>query len=203
MLTGSGAAAKTIHIVALGDSLTAGFQLPESSSFPTVLERRLRADGFDVEISNAGVSGDTATDGLARLAWSTPDGVDLVIVELGANDMLRNLPPSIARSALDKTLSELRNRKIPAVLAGMHSLANWGHQYRAEFERIYPDLAAQYSLPLYPFFLEGVAGHPELTLGDGLHPNAKGVEAMVGNFLPFIEPVLVERFGRPSSSPAK
>lgn len=197
------ASARTIHIVALGDSLTAGFQLQESAAFPSVLQRKLRDAGFDVEIANAGVSGDTSTDGLARLDWSTPEGTDLVIVELGANDMLRNIPPSTPRKNLVEILSKLRDRKIPAVLAGMQSLANWGEAYRAQFESIYPDLAAQFSVPLYPFFLDGVSGHADMTLGDGLHPNARGVETIVGKFVPFLQPILVEKFGAPASSPRK
>lgn len=195
VLSGSIAHARTLHIVALGDSLTAGFGLPDSAAFPNVLQRRLKEKGFDVEISNAGVSGDTTAGGLARLDWSTPGGTDLVIVELGANDMLRNLPPAGARKNLEAILSNLRDRKIPAVLAGMKSLGNWGEQYLREFEGIYPDLAAQFSAPLYPFFLEGVSGQADLTLPDGLHPNAKGVERIVDSFLPFIERVLIDRFG--------
>jgi acyl-CoA thioesterase-1 len=199
----SGASGKTIHIVALGDSLTAGFQLQESAAFPSALERRLRESGFDVEVSNAGVSGDTAADGLARLDWSTPQGTDLVIVELGANDMLRNIPPSTPREALDRILSKLRDRKIPAVLVGMRSLANWGEQYREQFESIYPDLAARFSVPLFPFFLDGVSGHPELTLGDSLHPTVEGVQKIIDAFVPFLQPILVEKFGPPTPSSRK
>ncbi|MDE2364099.1 MAG: arylesterase [Hyphomicrobiales bacterium] len=197
------AEARVLRIVALGDSLTAGLGLPEAASFPSVLERRLKKDGFDVEVSNAGVSGDTTTDGLARLDWSTPEGTDFVIVELGANDMLRGIKPAIARDALAKILSNLRDRKIPAALAGMRSLANWGDQYRAEFEAIYPDLATQFSTPLYPFFLDGAAGRPDLTQGDGMHPNPAGVEIVVDRFAPFLEPILKERFGPPSAASAK
>ncbi|MFO1117642.1 MAG: arylesterase [Beijerinckiaceae bacterium] len=192
--------ARQIQIVALGDSLTAGFGLPDSAAFPNVLQRRLKEKGFDVLISNAGVSGDTTAGGLARLEWSTPAGTDLVIVELGANDMLRNLPPSAARANLDALLSNLHDRRIATVLAGMNSLANWGDRYRQEFESIYPDLSRKYVVPLYPFFLEGVTGRPELMLPDGLHPNAKGVERIVEGFLPFIEPVLIDRFGPPAAS---
>lgn len=202
-LPSSIAYARPIQIVALGDSLTAGFGLPDSAAFPNVLQRRLKEKGFDVVVGNAGVSGDTTAGGLARLDWSTPAGTDLVIVELGANDMLRNLPPSNARQNLDSMLSRLRDRKIPVVLAGMNSLANWGDQYRRDFEGIYPDLSAKYSVPLYPFFLEGVMGHADQTLPDGLHPNAKGVERIVDGFLSFIEPVLVERFGPPAAPAGK
>ena len=194
-LTAASPVAKPLQIVALGDSLTAGFGLPDSGAFPTVLAKRLHDDGFDVRVSNAGVSGDTATGGLGRLDWSVPDGTDLVIVELGANDMLRDIAPQVARDALEKILANLRARRVPAVLAGMKSLANWGEQYRADFERIYPDLSAQYGVPLYPFFLDGVSGHPELTLDDGLHPNAAGVRVIVDKFAPFLEHVLRARFG--------
>lgn len=190
---------RAIHIVALGDSLTAGLGLPESAAFPSVLQRRLKEKGFDVEIVNAGVSGDTASGGLARLEWSTPADTDLVIVELGANDMLRNTPPATPRAALESLLSKLRDRRIPAVLAGMKSLANWGEAYRQDFERIYRDLAAQFSVPLYPFFLEGVSGDARLTLGDGLHPNQQGVERIVDGFAPFLESILIERFGPPTA----
>lgn len=195
--------ARTIQIVALGDSLTAGFGLPDSAAFPNVLQRRLKEKGFDVTVGNAGVSGDTTTGGLARLDWSTPEGTDLVIIELGANDMFRNLPPSTARQNLDSMLSKLRDRNIPAVLAGMSSLANWGEQYRRDFESIYPDLSRKFAIPLYPFFLDGVTGHADMTLPDGLHPNAKGVERIVDGFLPFIEPVLVEKFGAPATPAGK
>ncbi len=194
------AAARTIHIVALGDSLTAGFGLAATESFPSVLTRRLRDEGFDAEVANAGVSGDTATGGLERLEWSIPDSADLVIVELGANDMLRDVPPAITRAALDTILGRLRARHIPAVLAGMKSVTNWGGRYRADFERIYPELSTSYNAPLYPFFLDGVAGHADLLLGDGLHPNAKGVERMVDSFTAFLSPILIARFGATSGS---
>lgn len=200
-LGAAAAQADPVRIVVLGDSLTAGFGLPESAAFPSVLQRRLKEKGFDVEIGNAGVSGDTATGGLSRLDWSTPAGTDLVIVELGANDMLRNTPPATPRAALESILSRLRDRRIPAVLAGMKSLANWGEDYRRQFERIYPDLAAQFSVPLYPFFLDGVSGNAQMTLGDGLHPNQQGVERIVDGFASFLAPILTERFGPPAAQP--
>ena len=138
------AEAKPVSIVALGDSLTAGYQLPAAEAFPNVLQARLRADGFSVEVANAGVSGDTTAGGLARLDWSVPDGTDLVIVELGANDMLRGAPPADAAQALSRITERLQARKIVVVLAGMRSIGNWGDSYRAEFEAIYPDLAKRY-----------------------------------------------------------
>ncbi|MFV0280823.1 MAG: arylesterase [Rhodoblastus sp.] len=184
-----------IKIAAFGDSLTAGYELPARAAFPAVLERRLRADGFAVEIANAGVSGDTSAGGLARLDWSTPEGTDLVIVELGANDMLRGAPPAGTVQALTTIIKRLQARKIVVVLAGMRSIDNWGAAYRAEFDAIYPDLARRFDAPLYPFFMEGVSGNRALTLPDGLHPNVAGVEKMVEGFAPFLEKTLLERFG--------
>ena len=184
-----------IRIVAFGDSLTAGYELPATAAFPAVLERRLRKDGFSVEIANAGVSGDTAGGGLARLDWSVPDGTDLVIVELGANDMLRGAPPGDARKALTEIVDRLKARRIDVVIAGMRSIANWGDAYAKEFEAIYPDLAKRAGTSLYPFFLDGVSGDRALTLPDGLHPNVAGVEKIVDGFAPFLEKHLSERYG--------
>lgn len=189
------AVAAPLKIVAFGDSLSAGYQLPATDAFPAVLEKRLRADGFDVKIANAGVSGDTSAGGLARLDWSVPEGTDLVILELGANDMLRGAPPAEAAKNLAGILERLQARKIAVVLAGMKSIANWGEAYRKEFEAIYPDLATRYGAPLYPFFLEGVSGDRTLTLADGMHPNTAGVGKIVEGFAPFLGKVLVEKFG--------
>ncbi|MCC0004975.1 MAG: arylesterase [Methylobacteriaceae bacterium] len=189
------AGAEPVRIVAFGDSLTAGYQLPAAEAFPNVLQARLRADGFSVAIANAGVSGDTAAGGLARLDWSVPDRTDLAIVELGANDMLRGAPPAEAARALAQVVERLQARNILVVLAGMRSIANWGEAYRAEFEAIYPDLAKRYGTPFYPFFLEGVAGDRALTQSDGMHPNKAGVVRIVAGFAPFLEGVLTERFG--------
>lgn len=185
----------TLRIVAFGDSLTAGYELPATAAFPPMLEKRLRADGFSVSVANAGVSGDTSAGGLARLDWSIPEGADLAIVELGANDMLRGAPPAEAAAALTQIVERLQARKIAIVLAGMKSIANWGAAYAKEFEAIYPDLASRYGVPIYPFFLEGVSGDRSLTLPDGLHPNAAGVEKMVAGFAPFLEKILVEKYG--------
>lgn len=184
-----------IKIVAFGDSLTAGYELPATAAFPAVLQKRLRADGYAVEIVNAGVSGDTSAGGLARLDWSVPDDADLVIVELGANDMLRGAPPAEAAKALSEIVERLQARKIAVVLAGMRSIANWGEAYAKEFQAIYPDLARRFGVPLYPFFLEGVAGDRALTLTDAMHPNTAGVDKIVAGFAPFIEGALTERFG--------
>src|SRR3954447_9663861 len=148
------ALARTLRIIAFGDSLSAGFMLPASASFPGQLETALRAKRLDVKVVNAGVSGDTASDGLARIDWSVPKGADLVIVEFGANDMLRGLDPSITRRALDQIITKLKARGASVLLAGMRSVTNLGESYRADFEGIYPALAKEHWVPLYPFFLE-------------------------------------------------
>ncbi len=179
-----------MRVVALGDSLTAGYNLPSSAAFPAVLERALKARGHNVEIVNAGVSGDTASGGLERLDWSVPDGADGVILELGANDMLRGLDPAATRRALDAIIARLKARGIPVLLAGMYASRNLGADYVQRFDAIYRDLAAKHGLVLYPFFLEGVAGQRQLNLPDGLHPTAKGVETIVERILPTVESFL-------------
>jgi acyl-CoA thioesterase-1 len=168
-----------IHVVALGDSLTAGYGLPAKDGFVPRLEAALAADGVRVVIANAGVSGDTASGGLARLDWSLPPGTDLVIVELGANDMLRGIDPQVTRDALDTILAR-----------GMMAAPNLGADYGRAFDRIYPELAAKYGVPLYPFFLDGVAADRTLTLPDGLHPNAAGVGVIVRGILPKAEELI-------------
>ncbi|MCI4678557.1 arylesterase [Rhodoblastus acidophilus] len=181
----SGAAGgRPLRIVALGDSLTAGHGLPADKAFPAVLQNALKAKGVDVEIVNAGVSGDTSADLLARLDWALGDGADAAIVEIGANDMLRGLDPEQTRKDIDEILAKLRARKIPFLIAGMRAAPNFGGRYAAEFEPIYMALAQKYQAPLYPFFLEGVAGHPDLQLPDGMHPNPKGVDVIVAGVLP-------------------
>jgi acyl-CoA thioesterase-1 len=181
---------RPIRLVALGDSLTAGYNLPQSAAFPTVLEAALKARGHKVEIANAGVSGDTATGGLDRLDWSVPDGTDGVILELGANDMLRGTDPDVTRRALDAIVTRLKERKIPVLLAGMYAARNLGADYTRRFDAIYPELAQKHGLTLYPFFLDGVAGQSKLSLPDGLHPSAEGVKVMVERVLPTVETFL-------------
>ena len=193
---------RPLKLVALGDSLTAGYRLPGDAAFPAVLERALAKRGHTVDIANAGVSGDTATGGLDRLDWSVPDGTDGVILELGANDMLRGTDPAVTRKALDTIIARLKARGIPVLLAGMRASANLGPDYIARFDAIYPDLARQYGLVLYPFFLAGVAGERGLNLDDGLHPNPKGVEAIVAGILPSVESFL-GRLGKPAPEPAR
>jgi acyl-CoA thioesterase I len=179
-----------VKVVALGDSLTAGYGLPDKDGFVPQLQSALTAKGVAAEIQNAGVSGDTASDGLARLDWSVPDGTDAVILELGANDMLRGINPDVTRKALDAILDRLTQRHIAVLLCGMRAAPNLGPDYVREFERIYPDLATKYGAPLYPFFLDGVAADPKLTQHDGLHPNATGVGIIVGRILPKVEDLI-------------
>jgi acyl-CoA thioesterase-1 len=173
-----------VHIVALGDSLTAGYGLPDKDGFVPRLQAALSAKDASAEVANAGVSGDTASDGLARLDWSVPQGTDAVIVELGANDMLRGIKPEVTRAALDAILQRLTQRHIAVLLCGMRAPPNLGADYDATFERIYPGLAAKYGVLLYPFFLDGSAGDLGLTQQDGLHPNAAGVGTIVQRILP-------------------
>jgi acyl-CoA thioesterase-1 len=179
-----------VHVVALGDSLTAGYGLPAKDGFVPRLEAALTADGVSVVIANAGVSGDTASGGLARLDWSLPPDTDVVIVELGANDMLRGIDPQVTRDALDTILARLVGRRISVLLCGMRAAPNLGADYGRAFDRIYPELAAKYGVPLYPFFLDGVAADRTLTLSDGLHPNAAGVGVIVRGILPKAEELI-------------
>ncbi|WP_395665476.1 arylesterase [Methylocella sp.] len=188
-----------IVILALGDSLTAGYGLPAAAAFPAALERRLRADGVAARVVNAGVSGDTTSGGLARLDWAMGDGVDAAIVELGANDMLRGVDPKIARAALRGILEKLRARGVPVLIAGMRASGNLDAAYRAEFDAIYPDLAREFDAALYPFFLDAAFGRPALLLPDGLHPNAAGVEAIVAAILPQAKALAAK--ARAASSP--
>lgn len=183
-------AAEPLRIVALGDSLTAGLGLEAENTFPVRLEAALLARGHSVTIVNAGVSGDTARDGLARLDWSVGPDADAVIVELGANDALRGIDPKFAREALDTLLERLSDRGIPVLLAGMLAPPNLGDAYAAVFNPIFPDLAAKHEVVLYPFFLDGVAGDSKLNLEDGMHPNADGIAIIVERILPAVEMVI-------------
>jgi acyl-CoA thioesterase-1 len=186
----SPAQARTLHLVALGDSLTAGFGLPPGQAFPETLEKALRAKGFDIEIGNAGVSGDTAADGLARYDWSVPEGTDALIIELGANDMLRGLDPAAAKASLAAILTRAKAAHIATLLTGMRAAPNMGADYRSRFDAIYPDLGQQFGVALYPFFLDGIAADPRFNQKDGLHPTREGVEKIVANILPAVEILL-------------
>lgn len=183
----SSARAEPLEIVGFGDSLMAGFGLGPGEGFTDKLQAALRARGHDVTVANAGVSGDTSSGGLSRLDWSVPDGTKLVILELGANDMLRGVSPAITQKNLDDMLAKLKQRKIAVLLAGMRAAPNLGADYQNSFDAIFPKLAEKYGVPLYPFFLDGVAGEPAFQLDDGLHPNAKGVDRMVERILPTVE----------------
>ena len=188
-----------VSIVALGDSLTAGLGLPVNDGFVPRLQAALAAKGIAAEIANAGVSGDTATGGLTRLDWSVPNATDAVIVELGANDMLRGLRPQVTRDALDALLHRLSERRIAILLCGMRAAPNLGADYVKSFEAIYPELAVKYDALLYPFFLDGVAGKPDLLQSDGLHPNAVGVEVIVARILPKVQELIAPARVRPPS----
>jgi acyl-CoA thioesterase-1 len=181
------AAEGPVRIVALGDSLTAGYGLPAAAAFPVRLQKALTARGLAVEISNAGVSGDTVSGGLARLDWSVPEGTEAVILELGANDMLRGLDPQVTRKALQEILRRLGDRHIEVLLCGMVAAPNLGADYAKTYDGIFPDLAASGHLIFYPFFLAGLLGDPQLIQRDGLHPTSAGVDAIVAGILPQAE----------------
>jgi acyl-CoA thioesterase-1 len=184
------AAERTIKMVALGDSLTAGYQLAGADAFPVQLEKALKAKGYAVEVANAGVSGDTSSGGLARLDWSVRDGTDAVILELGANDMLRGVDPKVTRQALSEIVQRLKARHIEVLLCGMVAAPNLGTDFGRAFNAIYPELAAANDVLLYPFFLDGIVTDPKLNLGDGLHPTSAGVAKIVGNIMPKVEALL-------------
>jgi acyl-CoA thioesterase I len=179
-----------VKIVAFGDSLTAGLGLSERDGFVPRLQAALAANGIEAEVVNAGVSGDTASDGLARLDWSVPERTDAVILELGANDMLRGIKPQVTRGALDAILRRLSDRHVAVLVCGMRAAPNLGADFVQTFESIFPGLAAKYAAPLYPFFLDGVAGDRGLLQRDGLHPNAAGVEVIVTRILPKVEELI-------------
>jgi acyl-CoA thioesterase-1 len=184
---------KPIKLAVLGDSLTAGYGLPASAAFPVRLQKALQDKGIAVNIINAGVSGDTATGGRDRLDWSIPEGTEAVIVELGANDALRGVDPATTRAALEDILKRLKARNISVLLCGMYAPPNLGADYGARFNSIYPELAKAYGVPLYPFFLDGVAGDAKLTQPDGLHPTAAGVDIVVQRILPTVEAFMKDR----------
>jgi acyl-CoA thioesterase-1 len=180
-------AVATTRILAFGDSLTAGFGLPSlEESFPARLQAWLKDHGLDAEVTNAGVSGDTSAGGLARLDWSLAEPADAVLVELGANDALRGVDPKETEKNLDEILTRLNQRHVKVLLLGMEAPANWGADYQAAFRAIFPDLAGQHHVLLYPFFLDGVALDPELNQPDGLHPNARGVDVIVDRVGPYV-----------------
>ncbi|MBA4129964.1 MAG: arylesterase [Hyphomicrobium sp.] len=191
LLTLTPAEAKTpVKLVAFGDSLTAGYMLKPDESFPAQLSKALAAKGYAVDVTNAGVSGDTTAAGLERFDWAIPEGTEAVILELGANDALRGQSPADAKANLDTIITKLKERNIAVLLTGMLAPTNWGADYAREFDGMYQDLADKHGLPLYPFFLEGVALDKSLNLDDGLHPNGKGVAKIVQGIMPQVEDLL-------------
>jgi acyl-CoA thioesterase-1 len=181
---------RPVKMVVLGDSLSAGLGLSAPAAFPARLQKALQSKGIAVDMVNAGVSGDTSSGGRDRLDWSVPEGTQAVIVELGANDALRGVDPKVTRSALTDILTRLKARGIAVLLCGMYAPPNYGADYSASFNAIYPDIAKQFGVPLYPFFLEGVATEAKLNQADGIHPTAEGVDTIVRNILPAVEAFL-------------
>ena len=181
---------KPVKMVVLGDSLSAGLGLSAPAAFPARLQKALQSKGIAVDMINAGVSGDTTSGGRDRLDWSVPEGTHAVILELGANDALRGVDPKVTRSALTDILTRLKARGIAVLLCGMLAPPNYGADYAARFNAIYPDIAGQFGVPLYPFFLEGVATEARLNQPDGLHPTAEGIDVIVKNILPTVEAFL-------------
>jgi acyl-CoA thioesterase-1 len=188
-----------VRIVAFGDSLTAGYGLNRNEAYPAKLQTALRAKGYDVTITNAGVSGDTTAQGLARLDWSVPQGTQAVILEFGANDFFRGVPPAVARKNLETIIEKLKARHIEVMLAGMYAPRNLGREYVNDSDKIYRDLAEKYGLVLMPFFLDGVAGIEKLNLPDGIHPTAAGVDIIVKKSLPVVESLIQRVQGRKAS----
>jgi acyl-CoA thioesterase I len=190
-------------IWAFGDSLTEGYGLPPNQGFTVQLQAALRRRGVDAVVANGGVSGDTTRQALARLRWGLrglPRAPDLVIVELGANDMLRGLPPAEAERNLDAILAELARRRLPVLLTGMRASANLGPDYRRAFDALYPRLAAKWRVRFYPFFYDGVVGQAALIQADGLHPNARGVQIIVNRLVPAAMAALPRRQTSSSSA---
>lgn len=175
-----------VRLLALGDSLTAGYGLAEAESFTVQLEAALLSEGYDVQVINGGVSGDTTAGGLARLEWALSDDPDLVLVELGANDGLRGLDPATTRENLARILATLKERGIPVLLAGMYAPPNLGKDYGERFNAVFPELAKEYDVQFYPFFLDGVAMVKDLNQDDGIHPNGQGVAAIVERLVPHV-----------------
>src|SRR6516164_8803678 len=187
MLAISPACAGPIKMVVLGDSLSAGLGLSASDAFPAKLQKALKDKGIDIDIVNAGVSGDTASGGRDRLDWSVGEGTEAVILELGANDALRGTDPAVTRAALSDIVGRLKARGIAVLLCGMLAPPNYGSDFAARFNSIYPDLARSFGVALYPFFLDGVAADAKLNQADGMHPTRAGVDMIVNKILPMVQ----------------
>lgn len=186
--------AKSPKIIAFGDSLTAGFGLAEKESYPYLLQERLRADGYDYEVVNAGVSGDTSLGGLERADWVLgQENVEILILELGANDLLRGMPPAQMKQNLDKIIRKAKQRNIRVLLCGMLAPPTAGSDYQREFMMAFPDLADEHDVEFLPFLLEGVAAKKELNQPDGIHPNAEGEKIMTENVYRALKPMLKNR----------
>jgi acyl-CoA thioesterase-1 len=190
------AAAKQVKIVAIGTSLTQGYNLPPGTDFTALLQVQLKAKGHDVQIVNAGVSGDTSAGGLARLDWALSDDVAGAIVELGSNDALRGLSVADTRRNLEQVLVKLKARRIAVLFAGMKAPRNLGPEYTGAFDAIYPDIAKKHGVLFYPFFLEGVAANLKLNQADGIHPNEAGTKVIVKGMLPYVEKLLAQIAGK-------
>ncbi len=190
LLTAAPSGAAPLRILAFGDSLTAGYGLPANEAFPVRLQAKLTADGYAVQIANGGVSGDTSAGGLARLDWALADKPDAVLVEFGANDMLRGIDPKVTYDNLDRMMARLTRSGAKILLLGMRAASNWGREYQDAFDAIFPAIAEKYHVPLYPFFLDGVATDAALNQSDGLHPNPQGVAAIVDRVSPYVERLL-------------
>lgn len=194
-VSGAGAAVAETKLLVFGDSLVAGYRLPLDQAFPAQLERKLKADGHDVKVINAGVSGDTTSGGLSRLEWTLKDKPDIAILELGANDMLRATDPAVTRENLDKMLDIFKKNDIPVLLAGMKPFRNLGTDFADSYNRMFKDLSVKYDVVYYPFFLDGVAFDAKLNLDDGMHPNEKGVAAIVNNIYDEVLELLEKKAG--------
>jgi acyl-CoA thioesterase-1 len=181
------------RIVFLGDSLTAGLGLPREQAVPSVIQERLREEGYGYEVVNAGVSGDTSAGGLSRLDWSLDGNVEILVIELGANDGLRGLPVSQMKRNLSEIVTRAKQRGIAVILTGMEAPPNYGIAYTSEFRQAFRDLANQHDVAFVPFYLEGVAGIPSLNNSDGLHPNAAGARIVAATLWRALKPVLEDR----------
>ncbi len=200
-LSTAAAESKPVHIVAFGDSLSAGYGLRPKDAFPAQLQKQLKADGRNVVVTNGAVSGDTTADGLQRLEWAVPDGTDAVILELGANDALRGIDPKVTRANLEKIIAALKKHNVQVLLAGMLSPANWGDNYSDDFDKIFPDLAKEHGLVFYPFFLEGVALDTKLNQDDGMHPTGKGVAEIVKRIMPKVVELIARAAPQAATAP--